>query len=209
MDNTGKLGLFRIVSESSVAAGVRRIEAVTGLNVIDLIDNYISAITETAQNLKTGNIADISNRAKAVMSELSDANKTIEKLEAKLASGKIDDILKKATIVSGVKVISAVVENSNADEIRKMCESVKANDDNVLIVLAAVADDKITFCAACGANAIKKGANAGMVVRETAKIAGGNGGGKPDLAMAGGKDATKVSEALENVKSLAAQLIKE
>jgi len=209
VDNTGKLGLFRIVSESSVAAGVRRIEAVTGLNVIDLIDNYISAITETAQNLKTGNIADISNRAKAVMSELSDANKTIEKLEAKLASGKIDDILKKATIVSGVKVISAVVENSNADEIRKMCESVKANDDNVLIVLAAVADDKITFCAACGANAIKKGANAGMVVRETAKIAGGNGGGKPDLAMAGGKDATKVSEALENVKSLAAQLIKE
>ena len=209
VDNTGKLGLFRIVSESSVAAGVRRIEAVTGLNVIGLIDNYLSSITETAQNLKTGNIADISNRAKVVMSELSDANKTIEKLEAKLASGKIDDILKTATEIKGVKVVSALVENSNADEIRKMCETVKANDLDILIVLAANNDGKITFCAGCGANAIKKGANAGAVVRETAKIAGGNGGGKPDLAMAGGKDASKISEAIENVKALAEQLIKE
>lgn len=209
VDNTGKIGLFRIVSESSVAAGVRRIEAVTGYNVINLINDYYNSILTTAQNLKTGNIADLATRAKTVMAELSDANKTVENLESKLASGKIEEILGGAVQIGNIRVVAAVVENTNADEIRKMCETVKAERLDTVIVLAAKTEGKVTFCAACGANALKEGANAGIIVRETAKIAGGNGGGKPDLAMAGGKEVAKTNEAIAVVVDLVKSFVKE
>ena len=199
VNNTGKIGMFKIISESSVAAGIRRIEAVTGFNVLKLINDKQSLINETASTLKVGNPQEIATRAAAVMAELKTTEKTVEKLEAKLAAGKLTDIMSGAQTVGDITVISAVVENSSADEIRSMCEKIKAENDTAVAVLAVVNGEKITFCAASGK---ETKIHAGNLVREVAKIAGGNGGGKPELAMAGGKDATKVNDAIAAVVNL-------
>ena len=199
VNNTGKIGMFKIISESSVAAGVRRIEAVTGFNVLKLISDKQALINETAATLKVGNPQEIASRAAAVMAELKTTEKTVERLEAKLAAGKLTDIMSGAQKVGDITVIGAVVENSSADEIRSMCEKIKAESDTFVAVLAAVNAEKITFCAASGK---ETKIHAGNLVREVAKIAGGNGGGKPELAMAGGKDVTKVNDAIAAVVGL-------
>ena len=202
VDNTSTLGLFHIVSESSVAAGVRRIEAVTGSNVLTLIYNNISIMNETASVLKAQNSSEIAKRASAVMNELKDTKQALEKAESKLAGSKLDDILKNAETVGSVKIATARLDGVAADELRKMTDTAKAENSDIIIVLAAVNGEKLTFCSACGKDAISKGAHAGNLVREIAKIAGGNGGGKPDSAMAGGKDVSKVDEALGAVSNL-------
>ena len=201
VDNAAKIGLFRIISESSVAAGVRRIEAVTGANVILLIDKYKALINETALNLKAQNADDIARRAAQVTAELKESERNLEKLESKLASGKINDMLNSAKAVGGVRVITAEIKGT-ADELRKMADTVKAENADMVAVFAGVNGEKVTFCAACGSDAVKSGVHAGNLVREVAKITGGNGGGKPDSAMAGGKDASKIAEALAAVEDI-------
>ncbi len=196
VDNTGKIGMFKTVSESSVAAGVRRIEAVTGFNVLKLINDKQTLLNETAAAFKIGNAGEVASKAAQLMSELKNKDKTIEQLEAKLAFGKLDEILKNKQTIGTVDVITYALENSSADEIRSICEKVKSENDNAVIVLAAVAPDKLTFCAAAGKNAVASGIKAGEIVSVAAKCAGGNGGGRPDIAMAGGKDASKVGAAL-------------
>ncbi len=202
ISNTAKIGLFRITSESGIAAGVRRIEAVTGENLLALVDRYFNTLNTTAAALKSGNINDLTTRATAVMSELKEKEKLVEQLESKLALGKLDKIMESATNIAAYKVITAKIENSTADELRTLGETIKANNQNAVVVLAGVKDGKITFAAACGKDAIASGAHAGNIVREVAKITGGNGGGKPDFAMAGGKDASKIAEALNVVSTL-------
>ena len=202
VDNTAKIGLFHIISESSVAAGVRRIEAVTGLGVMNVIYANTLLMNETAANLKAQNSADIAKRAAAVMNELKETKQALEKAESKLAGSKIGDILSSATVVGNVKVASARLDGTDANELRKMTDTIKAENADTVIVLAAVNGEKLTFCAACGNDAIANGAHAGNLVREIAKICGGNGGGKPDSAMAGGKDASKVAEALSTVADI-------
>ena len=202
VDNTAKIGLFHINSESSVAAGVRRIEAVTGTNVLDVIENYKALALDTAQALKSANINDISKRATAVMNELKETNKALEKAEAQIANSKLSSILDGATTVSGIRVVAKELKNTLPDELRKMTDTVKADNSDTVVVFASLNGEKLTFCAACGKDAISKGAHAGNLVREIAKITGGNGGGKPDSAMAGGKDATKLNDALNAVVSV-------
>ena len=199
VDNTAKLGLFHILSESSVAAGVRRIEAVTGLGVMNVIYNNTQLMNETAVALKAQNPADIAKRAAAVITELKETKQALEKAESKLAGSKLDEILKNVTAVGSVRVASALLNGVAADELRKMTDTVKAENSDTVIVLGAVNGEKLTFCAACGKDAVACGAHAGNLVREIAKIAGGNGGGKPDSAMAGGKDISKADEAIKAV----------
>ncbi len=196
VDNTSKLGLFHIISESSVAAGVRRIEAVTGEGVLNIIYNNTALMNETAANLKAQNSADIAKRATAVMNELKETRQALEKAEAKLAGSKIGDILNSATTIGNIKLATAQLDGIDAGELRKMSDTIKAENDDTVVVLAAVNGEKLTFCAACGKKAIENGAHAGNLVREIAKLTGGNGGGKPDSAMAGGKDTSKATEAL-------------
>ena len=198
VDNAAKIGLFRIIGESSVAAGVRRIEALTGANVLGLIEQYKALIDETAAALKVANSLDVAKRAANITAELKEKERLIEKLEAKLASGKIDDMISSAKQIGSVRVITAKISGS-ADELRKMADTVKANNADMVAVFAGVNGEKVTFCAACGSDAVKNGAHAGNLVRAVAQIAGGNGGGKPDSAMAGGKDASKIDEALDAV----------
>ncbi len=200
--NTGKIGMFKIVSESSVAAGVRRIEAVTGFNVLKLINDKQALINETAATLKVGNAAEIAKRASAVMEEFKAKEKELQALESKLALGKLEEILKNKTVIGEIEVICASLENSSADEIRSICEKVKNDNEKAVIILAAVSADKLTFCAAAGKLAVAKGIKAGEIVGAVAKITGGNGGGRPDIAMAGGKDASKLGEALSTGKAL-------
>lgn len=202
VDNTAKIGLFHINSESSVAAGVRRIEAVTGTNVLNVIENYKALTFDTAQALKSANINDIAKRATAVMNELKETNKALEKAEAQIANSKLSSILEGATTVSGIRVVAKEFKNTLPDELRKMTDTVKADNSDTVVVFASLNGEKLTFCAACGKDAISKGAHAGNLVREIAKITGGNGGGKPDSAMAGGKDASKLSDALNAVVSV-------
>ena len=207
VDNTSKLGLFHIVSESSVAAGVRRIEAVTGIGVLNVLKTQKALVAEIAENLKAQNPADAPKRANAVMTELKETRQALADAESKLSSGKLADILKDAVTLGDVKIATKKLNNVLPDALRQMTDTAKAENDNLVTVLAAVNGEKITFCVSCGKTALSQGAHAGNLVREVAKITGGNGGGKPDSAMAGGKDANKIDEALNQaVEILKSQL---
>ena len=208
VNNSAKIGLFKIVSESSVAAGVRRIEAVTGANVLAVLNNYKAIINDTAAALKSNNVFEVAAKARQVAEELKETGKKVEALEAKLAGSKIDDMLKAADQKNGIKIITARLDGTAPNELRTMCDQVKGDNENAVCLFAAVNGDKITFCAAAGKQAVLAGANAGNIVREVAKLTGGNGGGKPDSAMAGGKDATKVDEAITAAKAIIADMIK-
>ena len=154
---------------------------------------------ETAVTLKAQNSAEVAKRAAAVMNELKETKQSLEKAESKLAGSKLDDILNNAQVIDNIKIATARLDGVSADELRKMTDTAKAENGNIVIVLAAVNGEKLTFCAACGKDAISGGCHAGNLVREIAKLAGGNGGGKPDSAMAGGKDVSKADEALSAV----------
>jgi len=208
VNNAAKIGLFHILSESSVAAGVRRIEAVTGANVMTVIKETKKLALETAENLKAQNSAEIAKRAIAVMNELKETKQALEKAEAKLAGSKVNDILSSAVSVGNVRVVSARLDNTSPDELRKMSDTVKAENADMVAVFAAVNGEKLTFTAACGKDAIASGAHAGNIVREVAKLAGGNGGGKPDSAMAGGKEIAKVDDALAAAVSIVEAMLK-
>ncbi|MBR3592881.1 MAG: alanine--tRNA ligase [Clostridia bacterium] len=202
VDNTGKIGLFRIISESGIAAGTRRIEAYTGFNVVNLINHYKSLLADTAATLKIGNIEDVATKAAATVKQMKEDSKKIESLEAKLASGKLNDLMANAIDINGVKVATAKFDGTAPDELRKMIDTIKAENDDAVAVLAAVNGEKLTFCAGVGKAALAKGAHAGNIVKAVAQIAGGNGGGKPDSAMAGGKEIAKADEALAAVSSI-------
>lgn len=206
--NSGQIGLFRILSENGVAAGTRRIEAVTGYNVVNLINHYKDIATSTAAALKCGNIEDIAVKAQSLTAQLKENERKIESLESKLNAGKLGSILDGATDIKGVKVAVQQMDGTAADEMRKMLDTVKAENDLAVAVFAAVNGEKVTFCVGCGKEAVSKGVHAGNLVKTIAQMTGGNGGGKPDSAMAGGKDADKVKDALAAVNSIVESMIK-
>ena len=210
VDNTGKLGLFKIVSESSVAAGVRRIQAVTGKNVLKFIDEKNELIYTAAEALKLGNASQLATKTAAVAAELKAKEKEIEVLKAEMAKAQSASLLDNATEVNGVKIISADIGEGGAEKVRAMLDSAKDFGDEIIMIAASVVKEKgtVSFGCMCGKGAIAKGAHAGNIVREIAKIAGGSGGGKPDSAMAGGKDITKVAEAVEKSTEIASSFLK-
>ena len=208
VDNTSKLGLFHIISESSVAAGVRRIEAVTGLNVLKVLKEQKALALNTAEILKAQNTNDIAKRASAVMAELKDTKQALNDAESRLAGSKLNDILKNAENIGNIRIATKKLEGVLPDALRQMTDTAKAENDDLVTVLASVNGEKITFCVSCGKSALQSGAHAGNLVREVAKITGGNGGGKPDSAMAGGKDALKIDLALESAKDILKSMLK-
>ena len=207
-NNTGKIGLFKIVSESSVAAGVRRIEAVTGLGVLKLMAQKDALLSDIASAVKVQNVSDIAKKAVALNNELSSAKKEIEALNAKLASTKLDGILASAKAVGSVKLISARLDDMQIDAARALADDIKAKFADTVAVLAVVSGDKLNFVAVAGKDALAKGAHAGKLVGSVASICGGKGGGRPDNAMAGGKDISKVDEALASAESALLGMIK-
>lgn len=209
VDNTAKIGLFKIRQEGSVAAGVRRIEAVTGRGVIELLNNSIYTLVSSAEALKIGNIKDFASRCEQIAGELKEKDREIDALNRKLASSKIDELFANAKFEKGVRIISAAFNDINADMLRTMCQRVLDSAPKTVVVIAGMNGGKVTFACACGEEARAKGANAGKIVKAVASVAGGNGGGKPDLAMAGAKDVTKVDEALLQVRKIVLDMVNE
>ena len=208
LKNSAEAGLFKIVSESSVASGVRRIEAVTGANVLNLLYDSLNSLNEAAEVLKLRSSADVVSRCESLMNEVREKDRKIQSLEQAAANAQLGDIGGSAPEVNGVKIITAVLDGTGADGLRKVGDSLADKYDCFVAVLAGSADGKSNILCKCSKSAVAKGANAGTIVREVAAVAGGKGGGKPDQAMAGVPDAAKLPEALNAAKDIAAKYIK-
>ena len=203
VDNTAKLGLFKITSESSVAAGVRRIEGVTGIGVLALLGEKDKLIKEAAEVLKAPNAEDLVQRAKQLTEELRSVRRELDTAAEKLAASKATSLIENAEKVGNVRLICAKVE-MKPDAMRALTDKFKAEYADVVCVLASVNDGKVNFAVSCGKDAVAGGANAGKIVKQISTLCGGGGGGRPDSASAGGKDASKLDEALAQVKTLLA-----
>ncbi len=210
VDNTGKIGLFKIVSESSVAAGVRRIQAVTGKNVLKYIEVKNTLLYTTAEAFKVGNVSALPQKAVAIANDLKAKEKEIAALKAEINSFKTAGIMAGAVDVKGVQLVVYYAGEFDANGLRSMAETARDSAPNTVAVIAGSNAEKGTcsFACACGKDAITNGAHAGNIVREVAKVAGGSGGGKPDMAMAGGKDISKIDDALMSAKEILTTMIK-
>ena len=208
ISNTSQIGLFKIVSESSVAAGVRRIEAVTGTGVLDLINGYKSTIARAAKALKLANVSELPEKCAAVSAELKEKEKALESLNQQIANAKAAAVFDSAEEVSGVKVIAARMDGSTPDALRKLGDSIKDRDDAVIALFAGVNGEKGTLFVACTKAALDKGAHAGKIVQKTAAVTEGKGGGRPDSAMAGIGNIALTDKAIESFKGIVAEFIK-
>ena len=201
--NTAQIGGFKIVSESSVAAGIRRIEAVTGRNLLIRANLQEAMLRDVANTLKANNVASLPVRAEAVMAENKAMSRELEEMKAKIAASKVDSLFDNAEDADGVKIASAYFTGTSGDTLRGMCDSIRDKAVNpVVAVLVGKAEDKITMAVTVNKLAQEKGLKAGVLVKELSAIAGGKGGGKPDFAMAGLKDETKIDEALAAVGAI-------
>lgn len=201
LTNTAQCGLFKLVSESGVAAGVRRIEAVTGGGVLEYIHHNDAQLAQAAQVLKT-NPHDVAEKAEAVMAELKDAKKMLDSFQEKMAAAKARNVMTGVKHLGEVNVVVAQVDGVSVNEMKSMADNIKQEMVNGVVVLAANTDGKITFLAMAMPEAVQKGVHAGNIIKEITAIAGGRGGGKPDMAQGGGKDANKIDNALAQVDEI-------
>lgn len=208
VDNTSRIGLFKIISEASVASGVRRIEGVTGRGVLKLVAEHSEEIKKAASILKTANPFELVKRCSAVMQEVKDLEKERDELQSSINAIRSKTIMSSTVDVKGVKVASALLSNIKPDALKKMAEDIKSQFDDVVVVIAGVYGDKANLVAAAGKAAVAKGAHAGKIVGKTAALTGGKGGGRPDTAMAGVGDRFKIDEALAQVNDIVAEFIK-
>ena len=206
VDNTGKIGLFKIISESSVAAGVRRIEAVTGAGVLELINATNEMLMRCCKTLKITNPFELPEKCAALSSELKEKEKRLEKINAEFAEFQAKGIAENTVEINGLRVSSFLFQNANPDAMKKIADKMTASVPNIVIVIGTIRDGKGTLVAACGPKAIEKGVAAGAVIKEIAAIAGGKGGGRPNMAMAGVSEPYKMDEALSFLPSLVEKL---
>ena len=207
VSNSGQIGLFKIVSESSVAAGVRRITALTGTNLLTAFAANENLIKLSASVLKTG-INDVKEKIDSIVADNKTKDKEIQALNAELTKLKSADALSKPVDIDGLEVYVARLDGTTPDALRSMGDDIKSTNDNAVAVIAGVNGEKASIVAVCGKNAVAKGVKAGDVVREVAKLAGGGGGGRPDSAMAGAKDLSKLDSALSSAVNIIIGFIK-
>ena len=200
--NTAQIGCFKILSEASVAAGIRRIEATTGYGVLNLLDDRTTELANTAVALKANNMKDVAARAQAVTAELKEANKQLEIAKAKLASSQIDGLFQNAVEVDGVRIVTVYLNGTTPDTLRSMMDKLRDKEPNAVGALIGTDGSKTTLAVGVGKNALARGLKAGALVKQIAAIAGGNGGGKPDFAMAGIRDTSKIDDALNAVEGI-------
>ncbi|MDO4744383.1 MAG: alanine--tRNA ligase [Clostridia bacterium] len=202
LTNTAQAGLFKIISESGVAAGVRRIEAVTGLGVLNQLNDAKETIAKVAETIKSST-HEVEAKAQAVVEENKNLKRELESLKSKMANSSIGSLVDDAEEVNGIKVIAHRLDDGlDMNALRNAGDNLKQKVGCGVIVLASAAEGKVNIVAMATADAVAKGAHAGNIIREVAKLCGGGGGGKPDSAQAGGKDASKIAEALSVVKTL-------
>ncbi|RXI55040.1 alanine--tRNA ligase [Clostridium tetani] len=207
VSNSGEIGLFKIISETGVAAGVRRIEGVTGFNALKYIEEKEALLEGLCEVLKCSN-KDIINKATSQIEEIKNKEKEINNLKSKLASGSQEDILKNIKEVKGIKLVSGVLKDIDGGALRDLADKLRDKIQEGLVVLASVAEGKIQFVAMATKEAVAKGAHCGKIIKEVASIAGGGGGGRPDMAQAGGKNPEKAEEAIAKVEDILSSLVK-
>ncbi|MDR0918176.1 MAG: alanine--tRNA ligase [Oscillospiraceae bacterium] len=197
--NTAEIGSFKIVSENSVAAGVRRITAVTGSGVLELLNKYQEIVNNSAKTLKIPNAFELESKVAEITVEMREINKEIEKLHSQGASNAVEELFKTATEKDGVLILAQKLEGINVDSLRVFGDKLKDKASNIVAVLAGISEDKGTLLCVCGKDAIAKGYKAGDIVKKVSALTGGKGGGRPDSAMAGIGDISKIDEALKSV----------
>ena len=208
LDNTAKAGAFSITAEFSVASGVRRIEAITGMATISALKTAQGHLAVLSGILKAGAPEELAVKAEQNMQTLRDLRSKLDSAAAKAAGGESERLLQSAKDIGGLKVISAELENADAGKLRQMADSLRDREPGAVAALATVADGKITIAVACGKTAVQRGAKAGELIREISKLCGGSGGGKPEFAMGGGKDPAKLRDALAAVDEMVIEKLK-
>ena len=207
VDNTAKIGPFRITSESSVASGVRRIEAVTGQVFLDQAEEMNRRLLKVSEVLKT-TPGELFAKAQSSMAEIRDLHQTIERMKDRLFAGDVNELLFSAKKVGELRVVTASRENTEANDLRRLGDFLRDKDPATVAVLGTVNGEKVTLLAVCGKNAVAAGIRAGDIIRTIAPIVGGKGGGKPDSAMGGGTDVLKLDDALAMVDDFVAEHLK-
>ena len=207
LSNTAQAGMFKILSEGGVAAGVRRIEAVTGQGAIEYVISKDEMISNVAKTLKTTE-HDLIKKSESLMEEMKNLSKELESLKGKLAAQKAGDIMSNAVKIGDIDFICARLDGQTVDALKTMADDIKAKNENAVIVFAAETDSKITFVAMASQHAVQKGIHCGKIIKELTTLAGGSGGGKPDMAQGGGKDSAKIDEALSTAVSIVEGQIK-
>lgn len=206
--NTAKAGAMRILSEFSVASGVRRIEAITGELVMDELRREDSCLRYIAECLKS-NPLDVEAKFEQMMMELKNSRKLIEKMQAQQLTGEADRVFFGAKNIKGLKIITVVLPDKSGDDLRQMGDMLRDRDENMVAVLASSRDGKISVASVCGDAAIKKGIKAGDLVKHVTSIAGGSGGGKPERAMGGAKDELKLDDAMASIDNYVDEKVKD
>ncbi len=204
LDNTAKVGVFRIASEFSVASGVRRIEATTGLVSLEIMNRNQEIFFKAAAALKA-KPGELQAKVKQTLEEMRTLRHELDKLKAKESAGEADRFLFGAKMVGDLRVLTATVPDADANQLRQMGDTLRDKADNVVAVLSTVSGEKITFLAVCGKKAVASGIKAGELIKKVSGICGGKGGGKPDSAMGGGSDLLKLDDALASVDDFVAE----
>ena len=203
VDNTAKIGPFRITGESSVASGVRRVEAITGkayLREMEAVNRRMYAAAEVLH----AKPADLIAKAKGFTAELKEARQNVERMKEKILHSDVDRFLYASKNIGGIKVITTTRTDLDAGDLRKLGDFLRDKDPDTVAVLATATESKVTFVAVCGKNAVAKGIRAGDLVRAVSAVTGGKGGGKPDSAMGGGSEVLKIDDALAIVDDFVA-----
>ena len=208
VDNTSKIGLFKILSESSVAAGVRRIEATTGFGVMGYVYRQQEIMTSAARALKLSNSFELTKRAETVALTLKRYEKQIEDLK-RMDRSSMSEALASFTDIDGIEVRAARLNGLDGAALRSMADDFKGNIPSSVTVIAAAGEGKVSFVAACGNSAVKRGLNAGDIVKAVSAVAGGTGGGRPEIAMAGAKDDSRADVAIAAVPEIVRAMLAE
>ncbi len=206
--NTAHIGLFRIVSESSVASGVRRIEGVTGSGVLALLDHKDALLGSIAENLKSGNVEELPARSAAVMADMKAKDREIDTLNSRIANANVESLLSSAVEIKGLSVAAVRVNNMKPDTLRMMGDRIKESSSKVIAVLGGVNEEKGNILVVCGADAVKAGAHAGKIVKLVSGLTGASGGGRPDSAMGGVGDIAKLDQAIEKAPQVVEDFLK-
>ena len=207
VNNTSNIGLFKIIGESSIASGVRRIEAITGRKVYRYLKDVENQMDSISSILKS-NKDNVIEKAKTITEEIKEKEKEIQSLKSKMASSLADDILNQKRDIEGVNLITYKVNNMDMNSLRSLGDEIKNQIHSGVIVLASVLDNKVSFVSMVTKDLMDKGIHAGNIIREVAKITGGGGGGRPDMAQAGGKDIEKIDGALDIVQNIVKEQLK-
>ena len=205
--NSGEIGLFKIVSEVGVAAGIRRIEAVTGLNAIKYMEEKEKTLKEACNVLKCTE-KDILKKISAQGTELKEKEKEISELKSKITSGAEGDILNSAKVISGVKVISYALEDIDGNALRDLADKIRNKMKTGVVVLVSKVGDKVNLIAMATKDSVASGIHCGKIIKEVATIVGGGGGGRPDMAQAGGKNPENIKKAVETTFEIVEKLVK-